>query len=451
MSTNKTFKEFTDQNFPSVEDCLADYYLNFRTDTKLDKDNIIVSILSTSNTMSIDLSDYTALGYEQINPDWIYTWIKEKGFVEYNHNYFVLTDSKNIPTARICLHTPIKTSAHFHLIGSKELVAEFIKYSVPYFKPIEYKDDVLESIELQGFTERGPQFKTRELPHMYDLHNEFYPYLDGGFEELIRDFLLSEESVLILGGTPGTGKTAGIRETCIKLGLRPIVAQDAHALAHPNFVNTIFDMHAKMFEESNGTKEEEYVCEPYEEMHKDVLIKNYLPKVQRVKKKDKTSVGRGYTAHFLTLEQVPSGYVGGLTDNHRTDIEVEGPGLPIIFVEDADDVLAKLKDGNKLMQNLRNRTDGFSKSDVPTKIIFTTNHETPDFIDEALLRDGRCYGFFPFRKLTPEEAIIARKVAGLPEFEEIPNVPVCLATALRKQRKKIFVDKSTGKFGFTKH
>lgn len=447
MSTNKTFKEFQEQCFPTLEDCLADYYLTFRYDSNIDKDDVIASILSANGFVhDIDISAYISLGYEQINPDWIYSWIKEKGFKEYNNNDFVLTDSNNMPVARVCLNFPITTNTHFSFKGSRELLVDFIKASVPNFKPIEIEDNCIESIELQGFSDKGlPCFKTTKLDHMYDLHNEFYPYLQGGFEELIKDFLLSEESVLILGGTPGTGKTAGVRETCIKLGLRPIVSQDAHAVMHPNFINTIFDMHKKMFDECDPKKEEEYVCKPYEEMNKDILLKNYLPKVVRNSTKsvvNKISRGRvGYHLHTIPH----------FVTDQQTDVKTEGPGLPIIFVEDADDVLAKLKDGNKLMQNLRNRTDGFSKSEVPTKIIFTTNHETPDFIDEALLRDGRCYGFFPFRKLTPEEAIIARKVCGLPDLEEMPETPICLATALRKPRKKIFLDKTTGKFGFTKH
>lgn len=453
MSTKKTFEEFQQQHFPTLEDCLSDYFLTFRYDDKIDKDDIISSILSVNGRVhDIDISNYSSLGYKQINPDWIYAWLKEKGFVEYDHNDFVLTDSKNLPVARVCLNHPTTTNPNFAFKGDRELMVDFIKASIPNFKPIEIEDNCIESIELQGFSDTGlPSFKTTKLKHMYDLHDEFYPYLQGGFEELIKDFLLSEESVLILGGTPGTGKTAGVRETCIKLGLQPIVSQDAHAVMHPNFINTIFNTHKKMFNECYPKKEEEYFCEPYEEMNKDILLRNYLPKVARNgTKKDKAASGRGLSQHFIIVDSM--GFERNtLIGDYPTVDNTEGPGLPIIFVEDADDILAKLKDGNKLMQNLRNRTDGFSKSEVPTKIIFTTNHETPDHIDEALLRDGRCYGFFPFRKLTPEEAIVARKVCGLPDFEETPKTSVCLATALRKPRKKVFLDQTTGKFGFTKH
>ena len=44
-------------------------------------------------------------------------------------------------------------------------------------------------------------------------------------------------------------------------------------------------------------------------------------------------------------------------------------------------------------------------------MIFTTNLENVNRIDEAITREGRCYGVIEFRPLTFEEAKIAAEVA----------------------------------------
>lgn len=77
---------------------------------------------------------------------------------------------------------------------------------------------------------------------------------------------------------------------------------------------------------------------------------------------------------------------------------------------------------------------------------FTTNRDNPADFDEALLRPGRCFGFFPFPKLTAAQAIVARKVHGLPDFEVTPEKSMCLAEALRAPTKKVFIDNSSGRY-----
>lgn len=44
-----------------------------------------------------------------------------------------------------------------------------------------------------------------------ELKDEYYPFIKGGVENLINDYLNSKESVLLLLGPPGTGKTSMIR------------------------------------------------------------------------------------------------------------------------------------------------------------------------------------------------------------------------------------------------
>jgi hypothetical protein len=87
----------------------------------------------------------------------------------------------------------------------------------------------------------------------------------------------------------------------------------------------------------------------------------------------------------------------------------------LIIIEDADNVLSpREKSANPLISRFLNFSDGLIK--FPSKkIIFTTNLDNFNNVDEALTRSGRCFGILEARKLTFEEAIKAAKVASLPE------------------------------------
>jgi SpoVK/Ycf46/Vps4 family AAA+-type ATPase len=122
--------------------------------------------------------------------------------------------------------------------------------------------------------------------------------------------------------------------------------------------------------------------------------------------------------------------------------------VPVIVVEDADALLRPRSEGNLIMPELLNETDGIG-SNHTRKIIFTTNLASISDIDEALTRAGRCYGVINCRLLTPEEAIAARRANGLPDFEAVPVKDVSLAEALRKPRKRICISNGKAGLGFT--
>ncbi len=128
-----------------------------------------------------------------------------------------------------------------------------------------------------ALTEGGPDFKKVTMKHEKELLPEFYPYLDGGFQELIKEFLISDESILILGGIPGSGKTVGMCETMISLGLRPLIAQDAQAIRHPAFINTFFSVYDSMF--NSEVKEENKQYEVKTDWHFNALklIQDIMP------------------------------------------------------------------------------------------------------------------------------------------------------------------------------
>lgn len=105
-------------------------------------------------------------------------------------------------------------------------------------------------------------------------------------------------------------------------------------------------------------------------------------------------------------------FINYLTDEERYDL---------LVVEDADALLtSRENDGNKIMSKLLNVSDGLVKV-VRKKIIFTTNIQDINKIDDALTRPGRCFDLVRFRSLEYKEARIAAEAAGLHEPEDNQN------------------------------
>lgn len=85
----------------------------------------------------------------------------------------------------------------------------------------------------------------------------------------------------------------------------------------------------------------------------------------------------------------------------------------LLIIEDADILLKNREnDDNVIMSKFLNVSDGLIKM-PEKKLIFTTNISQLAKIDDALLRDGRCFANVEFRKLTSEEADRAAIKANL--------------------------------------
>jgi hypothetical protein len=69
------------------------------------------------------------------------------------------------------------------------------------------------------------------------LHNSHYPYLDeyGGVKGFFDAYMKSEASILILSGSPGTGKTSLIKDFICSRNLKTIVTYDEKILADESF------------------------------------------------------------------------------------------------------------------------------------------------------------------------------------------------------------------------
>ena len=83
----------------------------------------------------------------------------------------------------------------------------------------------------------------------------------------------------------------------------------------------------------------------------------------------------------------------------------------VVAVEDADNLMGRRTDGNKVMASILNASDGISSRKL--KMIFSTNIKNINDIDPAMLRPGRCFDVLCFRNLTVDEACDARAAAGL--------------------------------------
>lgn len=107
---------------------------------------------------------------------------------------------------------------------------------------------------------------------------------------------------------------------------------------------------------------------------------------------------------------------------------LDGLGINnLVAIEDADNFISKREDGNLNMSQILNLTEGVMKSNI--KIIFSTNLNSLNKVDGALLREGRTFKILTFSRLTKEEAMVVRAVKGKSEIN-LPEGDYTLAEAL---------------------
>lgn len=367
--------------------------------------------------VSFDTSKMLSKEHYYESDAWIFAYLEDKGYQRLGNGCFMLFDEHYRPIAWIDVDRDHSTNVELDFTGAEYIALELrdiaktnLKVDPTVEKKATYAEVVLGERGLMGGG--GLTLKMGKIDNKRVAMDEYYPYLDGGIEALLRDFIESDETVLILMGPPGTGKSSLVAAGVDALGLLPIYAKRADAVLDKGFVNFVFTVSDEYMAKVAGTDAKarsdlfvETLCKESEFQHVQPLLK-------------------------------------------KKDTDEEAPRIPIVVVEDADMLLAPRAAGNLIMPELLNETDGIA-SNHTRKIIFTTNLGSKKDIDEALMRPGRCYDVVNCRLLTPEEAVAARAAHGLPEFETMPVEDVSLATALRKPRKKISLASGKPTLGFT--
>lgn len=338
-----------------------------------------------------------------------FNYMKQKGYIQTTVGEYILLDKYHRPIMIVVVGPCPRINLDIDAYGAgneinelRELMRTNYKMDPAAVRKKTYVEVVLNRMSDSLMTQNNAIENERiALP-------EYYPYLEGGVVQLIKDFLESEESVLIIQGPPGTGKTSGVSAAITSLDLLPVYAKKTDVVSHKEFVSYVFgisDMHMANFAgtEANDRKK---------------LFLESIAEEERF-----------------------------LVDGPFEKDPEEAARIPVVIVEDADVLISSRTDGNPLMADLLNETDGLG-SNHTRKIIFNTNITDLKLIDEALMRPGRCYGVFNFRLLTVEEALIAREVSGLPPLTTVPDKNISLAEALRKPRGRISVSGGKPSIGF---
>ena len=349
--------------------------------------------------------------------DWMAQWIDAKGFKPINSTNWLLTDERCSPIAILeACPSNHNQNIYFDLVGPVSLVSELVEVAKKYIVNDPSDEELNDYIMISGISSGGfmgggeerLKYEKRKLRRNQPSHDAYYPFIDGGIKNWLRGFIEAPDAVAIFIGPPGTGKTSGLLNNFDELGVLPIYATGADVAENPLFVKKMFELSDRFLDEFNETDD---------------------------KKQNRS--------HLFQESAWVKGLQLSLSD--KQDEKSKKKRFPMLVVEDCDGLLAP-KHTNPLMSTLLNQTDGV-ESREGRKVMFTTNLKNQADIDDALCRPGRCYEVQHFRPLTPQEAVIARRAAGLPEFVTPPTKSMTLAEALRPPRRKLQI--RNGTIGFT--
>jgi DNA replication protein DnaC len=211
-----------------------------------------------------------------------------------------------------------------------------------------YKDEISESevlIKSYYFRMNGvlDYFSKNKTIKDFNLNKMYYPYLN--IEELFKQYLMSEDNILLLTGEPGTGKTA-LTDSYMEF-----------------FIKSEF---VKRFANKEGPIE-----------FKVAYIKN-----ENILSTDEFWVELQHCSYDLIILD-----------------DLDYSLLPRTQEISTNEDINK----NKFISNLLSFTDGIFDENSKTKFIITTNKEVKE-IDTAILRKGRTFDILNLRALTNTEA-----------------------------------------------
>ena len=294
---------------------------------------------------------------KEIDPNLIENTFKLNTFYE----YMVLESKDNFLTFD-CFENKKKVAINYYFNTYSE--------SVDIFNVIlEYqdKDDELYVNISNFFMTADKQIKATELVKVHDdftkNSEDYYPYLN--IKEMFKQYLLSDNNILLLSGTAGTGKT--------RLG-------------------DMFMQHLLEMQEVGPSKTQ------YDEFA-ETIYEEYS----------------GVKVAYIKNEEILS------SDIFWNTLQEEE--FQLVFLDDLDFSLLPRTQNintsediqkNKFISNLLSFTDGIFDAGNKTKFIITSNRDVSE-IDSAVLRKGRTFDILNLRELTNDEALKIWVSNGLSE------------------------------------
>lgn len=122
------------------------------------------------------------------------------------------------------------------LVGDDDLRMKYEQYFIDTFSP----PDIKQVRMITGVTKEGTfreSQKTIQQETSDVGYDEFYPFIEGGLTKLLEEYETAKESVLLLIGTWGTGKSTLIRTLMLMSKVKNFgICNSGEALKHPEIV-----------------------------------------------------------------------------------------------------------------------------------------------------------------------------------------------------------------------
>lgn len=273
-----------------------------------------------------------------------------------NTNVLVLVDIKDMKgDCEISIYT--QTLEAMHLIYNTlfdKAVRDFIKKNEVI---ISFTDFILNGNQVQ-------ESSTRIKKESYDYISEkYYPFIN--MDKFIHEFLTRQESILVLTGDTGTGKTK-FSSLILK-----------YALSNYNLIEDMIKFN-NVYDEDD---EDEYGDREgsLDEKEKEIKV-GYLKNEDILATDNFWSLIKNKRYDFIILDDIDYMLLPRTREvDSRIDI-----------------------DRSKFISQLLSYTDGMIANS--TKFIITSNRTSKE-IDKALMRPGRMFNILSFRELTNKEAL----------------------------------------------
>lgn len=135
-----------------------------------------------------------------------------------DHDYYDYSDSDYHASI---LGGKSSDEIHIHLYGDKDVIDR-----VAIYLRQKYCQNISARIKWSFIVGHQTMSLNTYLTSANPVYDEYYPYINGGIENYISNYISSKQSILILLGPPGTGKTSLIRYMLFKYKMKALAFYD---------------------------------------------------------------------------------------------------------------------------------------------------------------------------------------------------------------------------------